>query len=169
MAIPKKPASKKPIPIQVTPMPIPATRRMDEAGIKTLQAIIDDRPVEMLSGPDNTYVPVTYGKALAALSDWQDGLVENHGTRPHVRRIKIGDRWVPAPETQRPKDGTDYFVPDITGGVADVHTYMWTDDGVDETNLRAGHVHRDHKHAKEHAKALIALTALPDGPVSDPI
>lgn len=81
--------------------------------------------------------------------------------RRKPKTIKIGEFDVPAPETERPVEGTIYYYPSLTTGAdyaSSRWTSRWVNDGFDQRLLKRGLVHLTKEAATAHTKALLSIT-----------
>jgi hypothetical protein len=77
--------------------------------------------------------------------------------RRKPKTIKIGEFDVPAPETKRPVEGTQYYYPTLVSEVG-YASARWDNDGFDKKLLEQGLVHLTKEAAILHTKALLSLT-----------
>jgi len=70
---------------------------------------------------------------------------------------------------EKPEIGTQYYSPLIAYGRAETICNVWDDDRIDEDRFSYGLCHLDRGSAKQHAKALLSLTAraTPSTPSAD--
>ena len=76
---------------------------------------------------------------------------------------------IPEPLREKPEIGTRYYSPLIAYGRAETICNVWDDDRIDEDRFSYGLCHLDRGSAKQHAKALLSLTAraTPSTPSAD--
>jgi hypothetical protein len=90
--------------------------------------------------------------------DWYTDSVYAVGPRPAEPPKKMcvlaGVKF-PAPETEKPKLGANYFVADVRGGYYDC---TWDDHPVDNKRLQSSTLHLTKEAAQAHANALLAAT-----------
>lgn len=79
--------------------------------------------------------------------------------RRKPRTIRIGEIDIPEPVREPLQNGEKYFVPAIDCGYDNIDSFEWDGDSTDKRLLKQGMVHITEEAAREHAKALIALTA----------
>lgn len=79
--------------------------------------------------------------------------------RRKPRTIRIGEIDIPEPVREPLQNGEKYFVPAIDCGYDEINSFEWDGDSTDKRLLKQGMVHLTEEAAREHAKALLALTA----------
>jgi hypothetical protein len=77
--------------------------------------------------------------------------------RRKPKTIKIGEFDVPAPETERPVEGTVYYYPSLTTE-AGYGSTRWYNASIDKELLERGLVHLTKEAAIAHTKALLSFT-----------
>ena len=82
------------------------------------------------------------------------------GYRRKAKTIRIGEYDVPEPLQIKPDMREKYYFVTFKGD-DNVHSYLWSDDNVDNQLLSNRVVHLNREAAELHAKALISLTKQP--------
>lgn len=87
------------------------------------------------------------------------GFLDTHTYRvkPDVPKRKVGDEYVPAPQTVAPKDGTVYWTPTISSPWGYSASEDWWGTDYDREMLDRGLVFLEEEHATANAKAILNL------------
>ena len=126
---------------------------MKQETLDAMRAWLDGETVEVQWPSGSWFRLYSASEAISAIFD------DASSYRIKPRTIRIGEYDVPEPCRVKPKDGTDYFVPDLDFPEAP-DEYIWNGDDWDSDRFERGLVHLTSGAAELHAKALVSPTEM---------
>lgn len=126
--------------------------------VKFVKAYLEGKSIECSEDGGKTWKPyatLDLGSGCFSVPGFLD--MYTYRVKPDNPKRKIGDEYVPAPETLAPKDGALYWIPTISSPWGYSTSSIWTRTGEDWELLERGFVFLEEEHANANAKAILNL------------